>query len=66
MALQVLCDLVCQCVATKCVAALPSAVQKSFNPVRSKASGSKKSADALANHPFNGQFPARFCTVTDT
>ena len=40
------CDLVCQCVATKCVAALPPplsfAVEKFLNPVRRRASGSKK------------------------
>jgi hypothetical protein len=69
MAVSVLCDQVCQCVATKCVAALPSpvssAVEKPFMPHRSKASPPKMSAYALTNHPFNGLLPARLSAVTD-
>jgi hypothetical protein len=48
------------------VTALPSAVQKSFMPHRSKASLPKMSACVLQNHLLNGQFLARFCALTDT
>lgn len=63
-AVQWLCYQVCQCVATKCVAALPSpvpsAVQKSSNPVRSKASGCKKPILRRESDDFVRHVPAHF------
>lgn len=62
-AVRLLCNQVCQCVATKCVITLPSpvpsAVEKSSMPHRSKASHLKMSTYVLTNDLFNGLFPAR-------